>query len=118
MRKRIYISGPMRGQDFERTFDRFYGAEALLRNMGYDVVNPVKIAHTAPFLDRDEMLRLDKAYLSVCDAIYLLGGWERSEGCSLEVEWAREMKLEIMHEEPHIDPAWAFDRPNMGEKID
>lgn len=115
MRRRIYVSGPMRGQDFDKVFDRFYKAEALLRNMGYDVINPLHIAQAMPFLSHEEYLQLDRSYIQLCDVIYLLAGWQRSEGCRIELNWAKRNKLEVMYEETPLDPAWAFDRPGMRE---
>ena len=49
-------------------------------------------------LDNDEWLKIDKAMISVCDAIYLLCGWDESNGCEIERRYADELGLMIMEE--------------------
>lgn len=88
---KIYISGPIEGQC--NYVERFAAAEELLREGGYDVVNPAEDAALKPnmnsYLDRSFDLLKD------CEGIYMLEGWEDSTYCRTEFEFAKEHKLTI-----------------------
>ena len=85
----VYISGPITGNpDYEDDFGR---AWVYLNNKGHAPVSPVDIGRELKEkLKREptweEYMRADIKALMDCDAIYLLGGWEVSEGARLE-EW-------------------------------
>jgi hypothetical protein len=90
---KVYIAGPMRGKaDFNRP--AFDDAEALLRDLGHDVVNPCRLDEELGFFfetDADitpehlkEIMSRDIAALYTCDRIAMLPGWEGSSGASLE----------------------------------
>lgn len=90
---KVYIAGPMRGKpDFNRP--AFDDAEALLRDLGHDVVNPCRLDEELGFFfetDEDvtpehlkEIMARDIAALYTCDRIAMLPGWEGSSGASLE----------------------------------
>ena len=38
-----------------------------------------------------------QGWLSVCDAIFLMPGWEESRGASTEAQWAKQNGLQIFH---------------------
>ena len=90
---KVYIAGPMRGKaDFNRP--AFDDAEALLRDLGHDVVNPCRLDEELGFFfETDaaltpehlkEIMSRDIAALYSCDRIAMLPGWEGSGGASLE----------------------------------
>ena len=90
---RIYISGPITGtNDY---FDRFNNATKKLLGMGHDVFNPVDISVVLPRLEDYEYLKIDFELLKMCDAIYLLEGWEASEGAKAEL-------LTAIHEDKKV----------------
>lgn len=85
----VYISGPVTGNDnyeadFARAWDR-------LMSMGYYPVSPVgvgiilerRLGRTPTWA---EYMREDIKALMDCEGIYMLDGWEVSEGARLE-EW-------------------------------
>lgn len=79
---RIYVSGAITGTtDYKK---RFKKAEKELLKKGYEVINPVNIAENLPPLKYYEYLTIDLNLLSICDAIYMLEGWQNSNGAIME----------------------------------
>ena len=93
--KRVYIAGPMTGVA-ELNFPAFHAAAALLRADGWHVENPAEI-NADPKAGWLECMRTDIARLATCDAIYMLLGWERSKGASLEHHIARALDFQVIY---------------------
>ena len=93
MKKRIYIAGPMTGYD-DLNFPAFHAAAATFRAIGIDVVNPAEIN---PAIEADwvDCMRADIQQLATCTGIYLLPGWEKSRGASLEHDIARTLGFDV-----------------------
>jgi hypothetical protein len=72
----------------------FDKAETLLRNKGYNVVNPHSIPDPMGVFTYVDYMRMDIRALLDCDAIYLLKGWEFSNGAKLEQSIASMLKME------------------------
>jgi len=99
---KIYIAGPMRGlPDFNYpTFNQYAQAH---RNVGWDVANPVEIGAdygTPEQINADPALlaavvEAELHALETCDAIYLLDGWQNSEGARMELATAIAYGLKI-----------------------
>ena len=90
---RVYISGPITGVD--DYMENFNKAEKYLTSLGYDVVNPAKVDAVLPKMSYDEYLRIDLYLLAQCDAIYLLDGWNRSNGARAEMKDALMIGIDI-----------------------
>ena len=91
--KRVYVAGPMSGiEDFNRPV--FNAAAAHLRANGYAVVNPAEngLPDDAPW---SEHMRRDIADLMTCGAIFMLPGWSRSTGATLEHAIATRLGMTI-----------------------
>lgn len=93
--KRIYIAGPMRGvEDFNRA--AFTEHAARLRALGWAVENPVEIGGrfgtVEEIASNNALLRRLMAYELVTirsvDAVFMLSGWEFSEGARRELQEA------------------------------
>ena len=90
--KIVYLAGPMRGiEHFNRP--AFYAAEARIQQEGALVLNPARLPIGMP----------DTAYMPIClamleqaDILFLLQGWEMSEGAILEAAYAREQGKTIL----------------------
>lgn len=99
MSKRIYISGAITGTtDY---MERFSKAEKELINAGYSVVNPAKINANLPDdSSYNEYMMMSLLMLSMCDSIYMLDGWELSNGARMEFSKAKELNMEIYLQTP------------------
>lgn len=107
---KVYVSGPITLNP-EGYKAAFYGAEAKLKAMGYEVVNPGSDEEDAELEEKSGMkdkwtldawkwfIKRDIDKVSGCDAIYLMKGWEVSPGCNIEYWTAKKFNLEIMYEE-------------------
>ena len=99
----IYIAGPMRGKE-SGNFKAFRDAEIWLEGKGWNVINPQRIStafggdyfiqgHPARL---DAVMKAERDFVKYCDAIYLLKGWECSEGAKGELAEAIRNGLEII----------------------
>lgn len=94
MKKRVYISGPMRGLP-DLNYTAFTVAALDLRYQGHEVVNPHELEKPdEPLL---QIIERDIDALLTCDAIYMLPGWQNSIGARAEFALAQFAELEIMN---------------------
>ena len=115
---KIYIAGPMRGKP-NWNYDAFNKAEAILKDNGWKVVNPATLDSnyqdtanldcSAESFDPDNNLghqdanrRIMKrdvdAICDECGAIYMLKGWQNSQGACAEFYLACSIGLDIYYE--------------------
>ena len=94
---RVYISGPITGtKDYIERFDK---AEDLLQKASCTTVNPARCNMFLPEdLRHEDYLHVCKAQLDLCDAIYMMKGWEKSNGCRQEFEYASRHGISITFE--------------------
>lgn len=79
----VYISGPMSSRpDMNRA--EFIKAQELLEKLNFVVVNPLFINPKEDQGKRIICLKRDIKALIDCDFIYMLDGWEKSRGATLE----------------------------------
>jgi hypothetical protein len=98
----IYIAGSYRSDCENGVFEniiRARNAAVKLWQQGYAVVCPhLNSAFMGGICDDKAFLEGDLAILRRCDCIYLLKGWELSQGARAEHELAVKIGLEIMYE--------------------
>lgn len=102
----IYIAGPMRGYpDLNR--DQFYAAALKLESAGiYEVHNPAEWDESLNLAPEDlykgeefaKAMKRDILAIFNCDCIFMLRGWERSEGARLEHSLAILLGIIIMYQ--------------------
>ena len=91
---RVYLAGPMTGMP-DLNCPAFHHMAEHLRRSGFEVMNPAEVNpdHTMPWA---ECMRRDIAELVRCDSIYLLPGWEKSKGATLEHHIADRLGMDVM----------------------
>jgi hypothetical protein len=99
---KIYIAGPMRGQE-ENNFPAFYEAEKHLENKGvWNTINPARMddeLYADPLsIDYKDAMKRDLEEIFNCTAIYMLRGWEKSHGAIVEHALAVYLNLLIKYE--------------------
>lgn len=96
-KKKIYISLPITGRDFDEVESEILYVSGVLEREGYHVVTPIDF-DVNPDLDKPyhELLGNDIKALMECDDICLCPGWEKSKGCQLEHFAAKLWDKEIM----------------------
>jgi len=96
---RYYLSGPMTGIP-EYNFPAFHEAAAVLRQRGYNILNPAELKRSIEDnVPRSFYLRGDLKELLDCQGIILLPGWEFSRGAELELGIARQLDFDVLEYE-------------------
>lgn len=94
----VYIAGPYRA-DKERAPARFREASRRLWELGYVTHDPIACTgHLDGLYDNDEYVVRDLSVVERCDAIYLLDGWEDSDGARAEARTATDHGLTVFLE--------------------
>lgn len=92
---RIYLSGKITNNiEYKLQFQK---AENQLRLLGFDVLNPTRMCIYDWFTYQD-CIKLDLALLEMCDAIYMLDGWQDSKGANYELATAKVLGKKTMYE--------------------
>jgi len=100
---KAYISGKISGLTWGQVCIKFLRAEIMLRDLGYEVVNPIRL--NTPDVPWGECLQKDLQALAGCDIIVMLKDWKDSRGARIELDSAIFFKLEIKHI-LHINVKW------------
>ena len=82
---KVYISGAITGIKLYREI--FNATEEILKDKGYDVINPCELNHNHD-LSYEAYMKEDLKALLDCDSIYMIPGWEKSQGANFELQVA------------------------------
>ena len=88
----IYIAGPIAND--ENYMQHFEKAEKELKAQGFEVINPAK----NQCFNYRQFIDMGLYELSMCDSIYMLKGWQDSNGALLEKHYAEVVGMEIIYE--------------------
>lgn len=99
---KVYISGPITGTtDY---MERFRSIEERMAAAGIVAINPAKVNAQLPgTLSHAEYMKTSIAMLDMCEAVYMMAGWQQSKGCNIEFEYACEHGIAIYFEVGKID---------------
>lgn len=97
VRRKVYLSGPISGYDYEERRMTFSRLAEVMRKVGLEPVNPME--NGVPKDAASEVhMRADLKMLLECDSIMMLNGWKRSLGARVEHEVALSCGLLVMNE--------------------
>jgi hypothetical protein len=94
---KIYIAGPMTGYK-DYNYPAFMEAEERIGNFTHgncEIFNPARNPEQKTYAD---YLREAIKLLIQCDTIYMLPGWEKSNGATLEHKIAVTLGMEVIYE--------------------
>lgn len=89
---KYYLAGPMAGIP-ERNFPLFKRAADWLRSRGYEVMSPAELNLEYLGKGRSVCMRRDIEFVMQCDSIFLLPGWQESQGAITEYAVATQLGL-------------------------
>lgn len=79
----VYLSGPITGTDDYK--ERFKDLQTKLSGLGYEVINPVELtAYLSEGSTWVTYMEVCLPVIAVCDYVYLMDGWEKSDGARIE----------------------------------
>ena len=106
-RRLVFISGPYKAKtEKEKNSNIWHAMQAAIRlwQKNWFVICPhLNTAHFENFTDLDESIWLEGGLemLSRCDCVFMLSGWEESEGSVVEYNLAQELELPIYYEDSY-----------------
>lgn len=111
---KIYIAGKITGNPNYKK--QFAAAEERLKTQGNIVVNPVM----PKGFNYKDYIFIGLMKLSMCDAIYMLNGWERSKGAKLEKQFAETLGMRIFYQTAYMPKAIKShdDNTTLGKRIE
>ena len=94
---KIYLSGKISGTDLDYVRCLFDKVATTLRALGHEVVNPLcnGLSETDPW---EAHIAKDIINLIDCEGIYMLQGWEDSQGARIEHAVAKELGKAVFYE--------------------
>lgn len=96
----IYLAGPVRGhEDYQ---EKFHEAEMALVGKGWVVLNPARLPRG---MDEKKYMPICMAMLAQADAIFLLDGWETSQGANVELRFAECQGMYVYVNMPYVPTA-------------
>lgn len=96
----VYISGKISGREKEEYMKQFADAEKKLTEKGYTVINPARVNAEMPeSTSYNGYMSMSKTMLEQADCIFLMDGWQLSNGATLEMQWALNKGMMFMFED-------------------
>lgn len=94
----VYISGKITNN--ENYLEEFEQAEQWLLLKDYTPINPAKLDFILPKnkLNYEQYMKIDFKLIEMCDAIFMLGGWQESKGACAELSYAKALGKEVIYQ--------------------
>ena len=108
--KKVYISHPLRGDmdlskpNLKIPYDNMQKVDNICRRIADEhpdllLLSPIHaFAFLNVFADDEKALEMDRVLLELADELWVFGEWQTSEGCQMEIKWARELVIPIIYE--------------------
>ena len=103
----VYIAGPYRAPTEWQLVQHIRAAEALaieVWKLGAVAICPHlnTMFMDGIDIDRDTFINGDLEILRRCDAIFMLSGWDKSEGARKEWELAKELDMPVIYQDDNM----------------
>ena len=94
----VYISGAITNNPNYK--DDFQKAEQWLILKDLTPINPAKLDFVLPKskLTYEQFMKIDYALLEMCDAIFMLSGWQESKGACAELSYAKSLGKKVFYQ--------------------
>lgn len=89
----VLLSGKITGYPYYK--EDFQRAQNTLEQMGHIVLSPLFLPDGLTY---DDYMVITRSFCYVCEAIYMLDGWELSNGATIEYELAKSLGKQIWYE--------------------
>lgn len=93
----VYISGKITNN--ENFKDDFLKAEQWLKLNDYTPINPAKVSEDLPNLTYQQLMAIDYKLIELCDAIFMLDGWQKSKGACAELSYAKSLGKKVLYQD-------------------
>lgn len=93
---RIFISGAITGRKEAKS--DFDAAARVIMKKGHTPVNPYYNGWLLPDGSHTEYMILAFTVMEMCEAVYMIPGWENSEGARMEERKARHSRMTIFYD--------------------
>lgn len=90
---KLYVAGPMSGYP-ENNYPAFNEVSRLLRDAGYEVVNPAEFGEGASYID---LMREDIRLMLDCHGVCFLYKWWESTGARNEINIAGVLRMPVQN---------------------
>ena len=93
----IYISGSVtNNDDYAADFNK---AECWLKLNHYTPINPAKLDEALPKLTYQQFMAIDYKLIELCDAIFMLDGWQKSKRAYAELSYAKSLGKKVIYQD-------------------
>lgn len=120
-KQKIYIAGPMTGYK-DLNAPAFNMAADILEGAGHCALNPAALPAG---LSESEYMDICFAMIRAATAIYMLTGWEQSEGAQAEYHYAKKLGLveikaatKIIYTSPPLPEFYIHERAIIGDNCE